>query len=241
MPTTTDTWDLWFPDEDSPVSPLEGLFSTQAVSIGVALSKLQSRTPARVTSSAERATRFPTPKQGDQVYNVASGRTETYYTEVSGTNPGGALGAGAGTWLPTSGAMPLLRNSVDAINTAVNGAWSKKSGWSLTSPSQNRGGFAIANETQTVPVPGIYQIMIQITTNGASGGDRGIRALINSSLIATMLPRYATTTSAGAVYLAEFTDYIAGGSTISFEIYNSSGDNFGMTAAKLVCRYLGPA
>lgn len=241
MPTTTDTWDLWFPDEDSPVSPLEGLFSTQAVSIGVALSKLQSRTPAVVANNAERGTRFPTPRQGNSVFNVATGRTETYYTEVSGTNPGGALGAGAGTWLPTSGAMPMIRNTVDAINTAQNGAWSKKTGWNLTSPQQNRGGFAIANETHTVPVPGMYQIMIQITTNGAAGGDRGIRALVNSSLIGTMLPRFATTTSAGAVYLAEFTDYVAGGSTISFEVFNSSGADFGMTAAKLVCRYLGPA
>lgn len=48
MATTGAPWNIWIPDTTSPVAPLQTLFSTQATSIAVALSALQTTTPRRV-------------------------------------------------------------------------------------------------------------------------------------------------------------------------------------------------
>jgi hypothetical protein len=103
MPST-EQFGIWFPDDNSPVAPIQGLHSAQAESVELALIGLDKAAGTPISGIEARTKKFPNPKQGDSYYRLDKGWSERYYAKkVDGTNPGGRDIAGwyadAGTTL----------------------------------------------------------------------------------------------------------------------------------------------
>ncbi|ACY35931.1 hypothetical protein CMP1-35 [Clavibacter phage CMP1] len=100
MPATT-LEGIWFPDESSPVAPLEGLMLAQANSVDLALTKLRRDAAVPVLDREARDNMFPQAAQGNSVYRLDRGYVERYYGQYNAaTNPGGKDSAG---WYAPSG------------------------------------------------------------------------------------------------------------------------------------------
>jgi hypothetical protein len=105
MPTTG-PYNLWIPDNNTPLKPLANPFTQLATSVSNALVAIDGGVARPVTSVAARDALFPAPAQGNSVYRLDLGFAERYYALFNaGTNPGGATPAG---WYPDRGFRDML-------------------------------------------------------------------------------------------------------------------------------------
>lgn len=102
MPTAN--YNIWTPNGQSSLKPLQTPFITLAESVDDALGEVTSSIPTRsVANQAERTAMYPTPVQGDSVYRLDRGWVERYYGVYNAsTNPGGKSVAG---WYAPSGTI----------------------------------------------------------------------------------------------------------------------------------------
>lgn len=116
MPTSA-KWNVWSPDDQAPVAPLENLFTQQATSVDLALTSLKRLSAGTVADADERNLLFPSPVQGNAVYRKDLDLVERYHAGYnSTTNPYGAAVAG---WYPESGSVvcQVVRDTVLTVNT----------------------------------------------------------------------------------------------------------------------------
>lgn len=95
------TISLWSPNENTPMTPIQNLFTESSGSVKDTLVLMRKDAPFAVSSDASRDTRFPSPTQGDRVFNEAKQYEEIYYELRTASNRKGANVAG---WYPAPGA-----------------------------------------------------------------------------------------------------------------------------------------
>jgi hypothetical protein len=177
MPTIA-PFDIWFPDDSSPVAPLENLFIQTANSYSSALLGVRDGVPLRVMDVADRDKKFPKPLQGTRCYMVSKDRIETYYAQYSAQNPHGSIAPGwyaAGgpeteVYLPVNGWQDLQPNQGVGLTTQIG------------NPQFSHGGedhFRVnANREVTAQISGWYEVEFRLSASGPSSSDGSLKAFI---------------------------------------------------------------
>lgn len=98
---------IFYPDDTSPVSPLEALFAAQASSVNTALGSLRGNLPYAVADAAERTSIYPSvPSADTQVF-----RKDLNYTEISNGS----------AWTPRGNDTPYAFLSVAGAQATASG------------------------------------------------------------------------------------------------------------------------
>jgi hypothetical protein len=155
MPST-EQFGIWFPDDNSPVAPIQGLHSAQAESVEMALVGLDKAAGTPIAGIEARTKKFPNPKQGDSYYRLDKGWSERYYAKkVDGTNPGGKEIAG---WYAPAGTL---------LNT-INVPWSVPGDFPFGDSPQRLAEVFIPDPG----VPYVVRSMIRCEMGTTTGGTR---------------------------------------------------------------------
>lgn len=93
-----ETVSLWVPNDDTDLTPLQGVFNSSASSVSSAIRLLRGDGVTAVTNDTVRNRMFPTPTQGQRVFNEAKMYEETYYATRTAGN---RLGANTAGWYPS--------------------------------------------------------------------------------------------------------------------------------------------
>lgn len=231
-------------NEQTGVDTLDQLFNGMAISTEAAILRLRQMSPTAVNNPTQRSQVFPSPEQGDRCFRLDQGWEEGYFKEYSSSNPGGAAGAGSGTWIPIGGSMPSLDiNGVGTNTHDSSGNWVSKTGWSGGTIRRATGGFGgsgIGNGFWSFPIPGEYAVTAEVSLGGSAGGTRGIRLMVDNSPVLTDLPRAQPTGSALTLSLSTHVFAPSGGVGL-LQVFQDGGGTIPMTSAKLRSRFLGPA
>lgn len=128
------TISLWNPNENTPMTPIQNLFTESSGSVKDTLVLMRKDAPFAVSSDTTRNNRFPSPSQGDRVFNESKQYEEIYYELRTASNRKGANVAG---WYPAPGA---------AVATYRTSNYSKASGASYLSVGKSPMPFTNVND-----------------------------------------------------------------------------------------------
>lgn len=99
------------------------------------------------------------------------GWVEHYFYEKSGSNPAGAVGAGAGAWLPVGGAMPYISlKGMESTTVPTGSGITWKTGLNAAGTTRSRGDYVRSLREIRLPFVGYWSAEANVSIGGNPGG-----------------------------------------------------------------------
>ena len=227
MPSTT-PWGIWFPDDTSPVSPLESLFSQLATSINTMATTIRSTVANTVANAAARDALYPNPVSLDRVW-----RGDRFFEEFYAPSIG---------WVPTIARPWLLMTGFWSLTSSAAFVLLGATASYPYSEVSDRNAWRdpSVNPTRITPdIQGFYKITVSMTWGG-NGSDQRILQIRKNGSIAATSRESSPISSALAGVTVSYT-VVMNGSTDYFDILEFQNSGSTLTGiANVVVEYMGP-